>query len=135
MSETNKEPDNKMLTAECVTLNAVNPPPVSCKLRVLARPDGSASFTQGATTVIAAVYGPAEVRTHRELIDRAVVEVVYQPKVGQCGPEGRAIEALISSVCEAMVITTMHPHTAFTIVVQEVQVGCSLLQPRVFLIF
>jgi len=96
--------------------------PLSCELGVLSRPDGSASFTQGGTTVVVAVYGPAEVRTSRELIDRAIVEVVYNPKVGQSGPEERAIEKLIAGVCESTIITTVNPHTAYTVVIQEVQV-------------
>lgn len=32
--------------------------------------------------MIAAAYGPAEVRSSKELIDKATVEVVFRPKVG-----------------------------------------------------
>ena len=123
-----QELDDKMSTKESADSPVLRE--LSCHLGVLSRPDGSASFSQGATTVIAAVYGPAEVRASRELIDRAVIDVVYLPKVGQSGPEGRAIEALIASVCEAVIITTMHPHTCFTVVVQEIQV-CRGIKRRV----
>ena len=39
----------------------------------------------GNTQVIAAAYGPAEVRQSKELIDKATVEVVFRPKVGMPG--------------------------------------------------
>ena len=39
----------------------------------------------GDTQVIAATYGPAEVRLSRELIDKATVEVIFRPKVGVPG--------------------------------------------------
>lgn len=39
----------------------------------------------GNTQVIAAAYGPAEVRQSKELIDKATLEVVFRPKVGVPG--------------------------------------------------
>lgn len=39
----------------------------------------------GNTQVIAAAYGPAEVRASKELIDKATLEVVFRPKVGMPG--------------------------------------------------
>ncbi len=48
-------------------------------LGLLSRADGSARFSLGATSVLAAVYGPAEPRLMRnELLDRAYVEVRKQ---------------------------------------------------------
>lgn len=35
--------------------------------------------------MIAAAYGPAEVRSSKELIDKATLEVVFRPKVGSPG--------------------------------------------------
>lgn len=35
--------------------------------------------------MIAATYGPAEVRSSKELIDKANLEVVFRPKVGVAG--------------------------------------------------
>ena len=35
--------------------------------------------------MIAAAYGPAEVRASKELIDKATLEVVFKPKVGMSG--------------------------------------------------
>ena len=36
----------------------------------------------GDTSVLAAVYGPAEVKVSKEIYDRATLEVVIQTKVG-----------------------------------------------------
>lgn len=37
---------------------------------------------EGDTSVLAGVYGPAEVKVSKEIYDRATVEVLIQPKVG-----------------------------------------------------
>lgn len=39
-------------------------------------------FPAGDTSVLAGVYGPAEVKVSKEIYDRATLEVVMQPKVG-----------------------------------------------------
>lgn len=43
------------------------------------------SYFPGKTEVIAAAYGPAEVRSSKELIDKATLEVVFRPKIGVPG--------------------------------------------------
>lgn len=43
------------------------------------------SYFLGKTEVIAAAYGPAEVRSSKELIDKATLEVVFRPKIGVPG--------------------------------------------------
>lgn len=40
------------------------------------------SFCEGDTSVLAGVYGPAEVKVSKEIYDRATLEVLVQPKVG-----------------------------------------------------
>ena len=37
--------------------------------------------------MIAAAYGPAEVRANKEIIDKATLEVVFRPKVGIPGEQ------------------------------------------------
>ena len=44
-------------------------------------------IVSGNTQVIAAAYGPAEVRANKELIDKATLEVVFRPKVGMPGEQ------------------------------------------------
>jgi len=94
--------------------------PMACEQRLLSQPDGSAVFNQGRTSVMAAVYGPTEVRAARERFDRAVVEVVFKPKVGVGGCAARGVEQFIRGVCESVILTSLHPRTLFTVVVQEV---------------
>ncbi len=43
---------------------------IKCKLRVLSKADGSAYFEQGNTKVVAAVYGPKEVKSLNHLKNR-----------------------------------------------------------------
>jgi len=93
--------------------------PTLCEQRVLSQPDGSATFSQGRTSAIAAVYGPTEVRVARERADRAVVEVVFKPKVGVGGCAARGTEEVIRGICESVILTSRHPRTSFTVVIQE----------------
>lgn len=39
-------------------------------------------MSEGDTSVMAGVYGPAEVKVSKEIYDRATLEVLVQPKVG-----------------------------------------------------
>lgn len=41
-----------------------------------------------------------------------------KPGSGQSGPGERHLEELVSSTCEAMLRTTLHPHTAISITLQ-----------------
>ena len=43
---------------------------LNCELGVLERADGSARLAQGSTSVLCAVYGPAEVKTSKEQCDK-----------------------------------------------------------------
>lgn len=90
-------------------------------LGCLTRQDGSASFSQGDSTALAVVYGPAEVRISKELIDRATVEVVYKPKVGVPRPADRKRERIIRSTLEAAIITPAHPRSSISIILQETE--------------
>jgi len=102
--------------------------PISCEQGVLSQADGSAAFHQGGTSVLAAVYGPADVRSAREEhLDRAVIEVTYHSKSGQLGCEGRATEKLLRGISTNSVLAALHPQSRFTIAVQEIQDGGSLI--------
>ncbi|KAL6083628.1 hypothetical protein STEG23_027619 [Scotinomys teguina] len=54
----------------------------ACEQNLLSRPDGSASFLQGDTSVLAGVYGPAEVKVSKEIFNKATLEVILRPKIG-----------------------------------------------------
>ena len=112
--------------------------PLQCELGVLHRADGSARAVQGETAVLAAVYGPAEVKASQELCDRlvqpqgsmkpvsnsflcsprAALELVVRPESGLSSPRERLLEQLVRSCCQASVQTHLHPHTAISIVLQ-----------------
>ena len=101
--------------------------PMLCEQRTLSQPDGSATFSHGLTSVMAAVYGPTEVRVAREQADRAVLEVVFKPKVGVGSCAARGMEEVIRGICESVILTSLHPRTAFTVVIQELHNDGSLL--------
>ena len=46
--------------------------PLFCQVGALSRCDGSAQLNQGGTTIICGVYGPAEVRPHKEMLESIV---------------------------------------------------------------
>ena len=100
---------------------------MTSELSLLSRPDGSVQFNQGDTSVLVAVYGPAEVKVGRELIDRATIEVVYKPKVGLPGCAEKLQERLVRNSCEPVILSTLHPRTSISIIVQEIQNSGSLV--------
>ncbi|XP_072030917.1 exosome complex component RRP46-like isoform X2 [Amphiura filiformis] len=101
--------------------------PVACEQSFLSRPDGSATFTQGDTSVMAAVYGPADVNQRKEILDKATVEVVLKNKVGFAAVKEKAQERLIRNSCATVILTGLHPRTSVTIVLQIIQDSGSLL--------
>ncbi|XP_075892770.1 exosome complex component RRP46 [Nelusetta ayraudi] len=93
----------------------------------LSRPDGSASFIQGDTSVLAGVYGPAEVKVSKEIYDRATLEVLVQPKVGLPTVRERSQEQCVRETCEAALLLSLHPRSSLTLVLQVLHDDGSLL--------
>jgi len=108
-----------------MTLEMVEKPrlrPLGCELSLLSRSDGSASFTFGDETfVIACVYGPTDVRISKERIDKATVEVLVKPKIGNPSCASKLKEEVIRNSIEASIIGSLYPRTAINIIIQEVQ--------------
>ncbi|XP_028320999.1 exosome complex component RRP46 [Gouania willdenowi] len=98
-----------------------------CEQSLLSRPDGSASFVQGDTSVMAGVYGPAEVKVSKEIYDRATLEVLIQPKVGLPGVRERSQEQCVRETCEASLLLSLHPRSSLTLVLQVLHDDGSLL--------
>lgn len=94
---------------------------------LLSRPDGSASFIQGDTSVLAGVYGPAEVKVSKEIYDRATLEVLIQPKVGLPCVRERSQEQCVRETCEASLLSYLHPRSSLTLVLQVVHDDGSLV--------
>lgn len=104
-----------------------HPHPIRCQVSLLSRPDGSSLFCNGDTSVMAAVYGPAEVKISKEQMDKATVEVVYKPKIGMPGCADRAQERDICQVCESIILTALHPRSSISVIIQELKNnGCYL---------
>jgi exosome complex component RRP46 len=92
--------------------------PLVCIPGVLVRADGSARFQQGATSVIASVYGPGPIQLRKELLDRATIEVQVLPPSGLPTPAERAAEVSLRSSLEAIVLTSLHPRTLISVTIQ-----------------
>nr|XP_002722356.3 exosome complex component RRP46 [Oryctolagus cuniculus] len=99
----------------------------ACEQNLLSRPDGSASFLQGDTSVLAGVYGPAEVKVSKEIFNKATLEVILRPKIGLPGVAEKNRERMIRNTCEAVVLGALHPRTSITVVLQIVSDAGSLL--------
>jgi len=96
--------------------------PLACELSLLSRADGSASFCFGDETfVIACVYGPTDVRISKERVDRATVEVLVKPKIGNPSCATKLKEEIIRNSIDSAIVGTQHPRTAINVIVQEVQ--------------
>ncbi|XP_049791200.1 exosome complex component RRP46 isoform X2 [Schistocerca nitens] len=109
------------ITDPVVTEEQIHLRPIHFELNVVSRSDGSAILTQGNTAVMAGVFGPAEVKLSKILIDRANVEAIYRPKTGLPTVADRTREALIKNTCEAAIISSQYPRTNISVIVQEMQ--------------
>uniref|UniRef100_A0A3B3XSG9 Exosome complex component RRP46 n=2 Tax=Poecilia TaxID=8080 RepID=A0A3B3XSG9_9TELE len=98
-----------------------------CEQTLLSRPDGSASFVQGDTSVMAGVYGPAEVKISKEIYDRATLEVLVHPKVGLPGVRERSQEQCVRETCEASLLLSLHPRSSLTLILQVLHDDGALL--------
>ncbi|NXD74721.1 EXOS5 protein, partial [Eolophus roseicapillus] len=72
----------------------------------------------GDTSVLAALYGPAEAKGNKELPERAALEVLLRPKVGLPGVVERSREQLLRQTCEAVLLGRLHPRSSISLVLQ-----------------
>lgn len=105
--------------------------PIFCDFGPISRADGSSMLSLGTTCVMACVYGPAEVRPQKELVDEAAVEVIFKPKMGMPSVPDKAKEYVVRNTCREAILTTLHPRTSVTVVLQELedfggQMACSV---------
>ncbi|XP_033286792.1 exosome complex component RRP46 isoform X2 [Orcinus orca] len=83
----------------------------------------------GDTSVLAGVYGPAEVKVSKEIFNKATLEVTLRPKIGLPGVAEKSRERLIRNTCEAVVLGALHPRTSITVVLQVVSDAGSVSFP------
>lgn len=90
------------------------------------------------------MYGPLEVkRGVKEQIERATIDVVWRPRIGPSGNllacylfliwfpadyTDREKEYVLRGVLEGVIITTLHPRTSISVVVQVIQDDGSVSQ-------
>eukprot|EP00898_Chlorokybus_atmophyticus_P005150 jgi/Chlat1/5636/Chrsp369S05386 len=101
--------------------------PMDCRRGLLSRADGSARWSQGKTTVLAAVYGPRGLPAKRENAETAVLEVLVKPQTGTGGPADRELEQFIRGTLTHIVLLSLHPRTGISVVLQVVNDDGSVL--------
>ncbi|XP_015110720.1 exosome complex component RRP46 [Diachasma alloeum] len=100
---------------------------MNCELNQLSMPDGSTIFMQGDTCIAAGVYGPIEARLAKMMYDKAHIEVVFSPIKGPPSIDGRMKELYIKETCESTIMISLHPGTAISINLQEMEDAGGLL--------
>ncbi|CAN6823305.1 unnamed protein product [Brassica oleracea] len=125
--------------------------PLACSRNILHRPHGSASWSQGDTKVLAAVYGPKSGTRKNENPEKACFEVIWKPKSGQIGivkyPScfhfgmfltdyllcvivGKAekeFEMILKKTIQSICVLTVNPNTTTSVIIQVVHDDGSLL--------
>ncbi|KAI9191359.1 hypothetical protein LWI28_007455 [Acer negundo] len=101
--------------------------PLSCSRNILHRAHGSASWSQGDTKVLAAVYGPKAGTKKNENPEKACIEVIWKPKTGQIGKPEREFEMILKRTLQSICILTVNPNTTTSIIVQVVHDDGALL--------
>ncbi|XP_062539018.1 exosome complex component RRP46 [Armigeres subalbatus] len=95
--------------------------PMHCELNLLTRSDGSAMLTQGATAVVASVNGPIEVKLQHMDVEKSYIDICFKPRTGLGSVNDRLLESLIKSTYDSAILTGLHPRTAISIQIQEMQ--------------
>jgi len=101
--------------------------PIQIEQGLLNRADGSVRFSQGKTSVLIGVYGPIQVPTRKEKIDRATVEVIWKPISGQKTNFDVEKASLVRQSLESIILVHLHPRTLISVIVQVIQDDGALL--------
>ncbi|KAG9456884.1 hypothetical protein H6P81_001392 [Aristolochia fimbriata] len=101
--------------------------PLSCSCNLLHRAHGSARWSQGDTTVLAAVYGPKAGTRKNENPEKASIEVIWKPKTGQIGKLEKEYGMILKRTLQSICLLTIHPNTTTSIIVQVISDDGSLL--------
>ncbi|KAL6985433.1 exosome non-catalytic core subunit rrp46 [Sarracenia purpurea var. burkii] len=101
--------------------------PLSCSRNVLNRAHGSASWSQGETKVLAAVYGPKAGTKKNDNPEKACIEVIWKPKTGQMGKPEKEYEMVLKRTLQSICLLTVNPNTTTSVIVQVVNDDGALL--------
>lgn len=84
----------------------------------LANVDGSSRISVGSTLVIASVTGPIEPKARQELPTQASLDIIVRPSRGLSGTREKAIEDLLRTVLQSVIVRHKYPRQLIQIVVQ-----------------
>ncbi|XP_077210857.1 ribosomal protein S5 domain 2-like superfamily protein [Tasmannia lanceolata] len=101
--------------------------PLACSRNVLHRAHGSARWSQGDTTVLAAVYGPKAGTRKNENPEKASIDVIWKPKTGQIGKSEKEYEMILRRTLQSICILTIHPNTTTSVILQVISDDGALL--------
>lgn len=101
--------------------------PLACSRSILNRAHGSASWSQGNTKVLAAVYGPKAGTKKNENPERPCFEVIWKPNTGQIGKVEKEYEMIVKRTIQSICVSTVNPNTTTSVVIQVIQDDGSLL--------
>ncbi|KAF4581215.1 ribosomal protein S5 domain 2-type fold domain containing protein [Ophiocordyceps camponoti-floridani] len=90
----------------------------SAILSPLPKADGSATFSSGGFTVLAAVNGPLEAPRRDEDAFEALVEVMIRPAAGPGGPAERLVETMLQSALRQIIPLRDFPRTMVQLTLQ-----------------
>lgn len=119
--------DNKMEVDREDGRTATMLRPLACSRSVLNRAHGSASWSQGDTKVLAAVFGPKAGTKKTENPEKASIEVIWKPKTGQIGKLEREYEMILKRTLQSICILTINPNTTTSVIIQVVNDDGALL--------
>lgn len=94
--------------------------PLTCSRNLLNRAHGSARWSQGDTIVLAAVYGPKAGTRKGEDPEKASIEVIWKPKIGQIGRQEKEYEMILRRTLQSICLLTVYPNTTTSIIVQVI---------------
>ncbi|KAH9761200.1 exosome complex exonuclease RRP46-like [Citrus sinensis] len=92
--------------------------PLACSCSILHRAHGSASWSQGDTKVLAAVYGPKAGTKKNENPEKASIEVIWKPRTGQIGKPEKEYEIILKRTLQSICILTINPNTTTSFIIQ-----------------
>jgi exosome complex component RRP46 len=101
--------------------------PLACSHNILNRAHGSASWSQGDTKVLAAVYGPKAGTKKNENPEKACIEIIWKPKTGQIGKLEKEYEMILKRTLQSICVLTINPNTTTSVIVQVVNDDGALL--------
>uniref|UniRef100_A0A5S6R1H2 RNase_PH domain-containing protein n=1 Tax=Trichuris muris TaxID=70415 RepID=A0A5S6R1H2_TRIMR len=94
---------------------------MNCDVNYLHRADGSCLYSQGNTTVVASIDGPGDLKSSRQSVDSAVVQVVVKRSIGGSSAANAQVAYIIENLCYSAIIVKLFPKTLISIVVQELE--------------